>query len=158
MAITPAEFASRARRFAGDLPGVERRTVETAALMVKDTATQQLRQAVGSDLRMSGVGKRGAKVGARYDKGNRSSTAVVRALGPVQLVEGSTKPHRIPRQRKRGRRRVIAIPGVGVRASANHPGTRAKRPWAKAMDRAIPKVPAVIQEETAKALRGVFGG
>ncbi len=158
MVRTPAQFALRARSFANELPKLERRTVEAAAAMVKSTAVSELRRAAGADLRLSGVGKRGARIGARYDRGKSTSTAIVRALGPVQLVESNTKPHRVPKKRTRGRRRVVVIPGVGVRASANHPGTRGKHPWARAMDRAIPKVPAVMSAETSKTLRGHFGG
>lgn len=159
MPITPQQFAHRARSFAADLPSLERRTVNAAALMFKNTATAELRKAVGGDLRMSGVGKRGAKVGARYDQGLSASTALVRLTGPVHLVETNMPAHRIPRTRRRGpRRRVLVIPGVGVRAWANHPGTTGKRPWAKTLNQAAPKVPKVLAAETSKALRGTFGG
>lgn len=159
MAITPQQFAVRARSFVNDLPDVERRGVESAALLVKNAVNAQLRVAVGADLRMSGVRKKGARVGARYEKGQSKSTAVVQAFGPMPLIENDTPPHRIPKVRgRRARKRVVVIPGVGVRAWAHHPGTKGKRPWERAINRSVPKVPAVIQAETGKALRKSFGG
>lgn len=157
MAITPAQFAQRARGFANDLPKVERRAVGAAALVVKNSALTELRSAVGPDLRMSGVGKRGAKVGARYDQAAGSASALVRATGPVHLIENDTKPHKISPKRRRGSRGALSIPGVGVRASVNHPGTRGKKPWAKAVAKARPKVGGIVAAETNKAMRGAFG-
>jgi hypothetical protein len=76
----------------------------------------------------------------------------------VHLIESDTRPHRIPKQRRRGKSRVIAIPGVGVRAYAQHPGTKGKHPWRKGTAKALPKVPAVIAGEVRSAMAAKFGG
>jgi hypothetical protein len=157
MANALTGFAAKARRLSDDMPALERRVVERGALIVKNAVLTEMRAAVGADLRMSGVGRKGAKIGARYDKGNRPSTAVVRATGPAHLIERSTRPHDVPRARARGRR-LIAIPGVGVRASARHPGTRGRRPWARGLAGSVPKIPAVLRDEAAAELRKHFRG
>ena len=108
---------------------------------------------------MSGVGKRGAKLGASFDvRGGANPTGYVRATGPWQLIENDTKARRIPKiSGKRARKRnVLKIPGVGFRASANHPGTKGKRPWAKAMPLAAKTVPAAWRREQSEALKKAF--
>jgi hypothetical protein len=86
-----------------------------------------------------------------------SGTAIIWATGPVHLLESATKPHRIPRTTARGRRRVVVIPGVGVRAWANHPGTHGKHPWAKGVAVAVPRVPQIVDVELNRTMRKHFG-
>lgn len=106
-----------------------------------------MRSDSGGDLRLSGVGRNGAKIGVRV--ANRSSgltsTAKVSASGPLPLIDKRTKPHRVPRLRSRGRRRVIAIPGIGVRAWANHPGTPGKDTWRRGRSKAEPKIDQLMR-------------
>jgi hypothetical protein len=96
-------------------------------------------------------------------QGSGSGTrALVLPVGPVSLVEGDTRRHREPftysgtagaggrrryatagqrtatgglarRRRARGGRRVMVIPGVGVRAYVQHPGTSGRHPVGSAM-------------------------
>jgi hypothetical protein len=132
--------------------------IRQAAQEAKDAQLDTLRRDAGGDLRLSGVGRRGAAIGARYDlRGQgRTTTAEVKATGPVPLLANPTKPHRIPRQGGRRRRRVIAIPGVGVRAWANHPGTRGKDSWNKGRERAEPRVRTVIGRRTDEVVKRAF--
>lgn len=108
----------------------------SAALAAKKIHQARIGADSGGDSRMSGVGKSGGKVGVRYKQ--QGDTVVIEATGPLHLLERPTKPHKIrPRGKKR---RGVVIPGVGVRASANHPGTRGKATWAKGRAAAEPKI------------------
>jgi hypothetical protein len=107
----------------------------------------------GGDYRLSHVGKRGARVGARYDL--RGDTADIKATGPVPLLANPIRPHRIPRANRR-RRGVIVIPGVGVRASANHPGTRGKDSWNKGRERAKPRIKTAVARKSDEVVRKAF--
>jgi hypothetical protein len=76
----------------------------------------------------------------------------------MHLIESDTKAHDIPKARKRGRRRVVVIPGVGVRASAHHPGTHGRHPWRAGVQKSQAKIPAVLRKETVVELGRHFGG
>jgi hypothetical protein len=106
---------------------------------------------------------KGARVDVKVTtQGSGSGTrALVLPVGPVSLVEGDTRRHREPfsyagttgaggrrryatagqrtatggiaRRRRAARRGFLYIPGVGVRAYVNHPGTSGKHPVANAM-------------------------
>jgi len=157
MPKTVAQFAADAHSFAHDMPALERKVVGAAALKVKTTVLVEMRR-IAPSLRLTGVSKRGAKIGVRYDQGHGSSTALVQATGPVQLIESPTRPHRIPKERQRGRRRIVVIPGVGPRASAQHPGTRGQHPWQKGVALSVPQIPKIIQTETHAQMGKYFGG
>lgn len=137
MADSLPVFLEKTARMGGELRRLERNMVVVAAQTVKTSVQTQLAAAGVQNGKLRGVGKRGAKIGVRYDVAG--DTALVRATGPFQLIERDTKAHRIPKVRgARARKRVVAIPGVGVRAWANHPGTKGKHPWAKGVVAAIP--------------------
>ena len=107
-------------------------------------------------MRLSGVGRRGAKVGARFDiKGDGVD---VKATGPLHFVANPMSPHRIPKQRgPRARKRYAVIPGVGVRAYANHPGTRGKNTWNRQSRKAREAASAQIRDRYTKIARKAFG-
>lgn len=137
MADSIATFVHKTARMGDGLRRLEHQTVLIAAVSLKKSVEAQLLIAGVDNGKLRGVGKKGAKVGVRYDLAGK--TALVRATGPFQLIENATKAHRIPRTRgTRARKRYVVIPGVGVRAWANHPGTKGKHPWAKGVAAAIP--------------------
>ena len=148
-----AEFGQkvdRLQRGVSDLPSTQtKRVVQVAKAAYRASAPERLR----------GVGKRGAKLGVR-DNTSRfpdGAKALIFAIGPWQLIEGDTKAHRIPRSRgARARRRVVVIPGVGVRAYANHPGTKGKHPWAKTTDKLKPALPRLYVAALGDELRRIF--
>lgn len=185
MAVTPDQFARQMSTLANRMERNVAGSVGKAALVLKTSVQANLRTAVGSDLRMSGVGRRGAKVGVRYDvKGQRNPTALLRATGPVPLVERNTSPHTIlPRGvgRVQGRRTKLArqaarqnlydalfagTVGAGVRPLAlgngrfayrvSHPGTRGKQPFEKGIERATPAAQKILRNATTKSLAEVF--
>jgi hypothetical protein len=105
----------------------------------------------GGDLRLSRVRSgKGAKIGARYDI--HGDTGTVKAIGPVPLLANPTKPHRIPKKANK----LISIPGIGVRAYADHPGTPGKDSWNKGRDNAEPKVRAAVSKVTDEIIKKAF--
>ena len=128
-----------------------------AANAAKTEQLGVIRRDVGSDLRLSGVGKRGAKVGVRYDLAG-SDRVTVKATGPLHFVAHPMGAHQIPKKRgKRARRRYAVIPGVGVRAWARHPGTSGKDTWNRGAKRARPKMTKAIDQKTSKIIKRGFG-
>lgn len=156
---TPAQFGKKMSALAVSVATTQRRVTIAAAQTVKTATTASIRT-VAPRGRLN-VGKRGARVGVRY-KLERDDKAVVAAFGPVQLIESDTQAHRIPKElvgRGRNRRRNtkrIFIPGVGVRASANHPGTRGQHPWEKGVAAARPHVAPAAAKEYFAPLRRMF--
>ena len=130
-------------RTADGMRKADRRITERAAMTVKKSAQRHL--AVAAPRGRLNVGKRGQRVGVRYDM-KSDHQALVKMTGPAQLIERDTKAHRIPREFKgRGRSRArnmkrLVIPGIGVRMSANHPGTKGKHPWEKSLEGSLRQV------------------
>lgn len=157
---TPTQFAAKMHRTADGMRRAPQQITTRAAQAVKRSAQTQL--AIAAPRGRLNVGKRGAKVGVRYDL--RSDTeAVVRMTGPAHLLERDTKAHRIPREKVgRGRRqrtntKRIVIPNVGVRMSAQHPGTKGKHPWEKGLRASIPEVRQVAGRYYFDTLRKGVG-
>jgi hypothetical protein len=101
-----AKFAAKTRRYALAWQQANTQAVAVSALAAKMAVLAQLGPATGGDLKLSGVGKKGAQVGVRYGvlaSGNPS--ALVRATGPFQLIERDTKAG--PRPRNRVRRNAL---------------------------------------------------
>lgn len=125
------KVAMRMNRLVSEFTSAERTATRQAAMVAKEIQNAAIRSAVGADMRLSGVGPRGARVGTRFNFiGN--GDALVKATGPLHLVENPSKPHAIPgARRRRGPRRPLATP-YGPRWSVNHPGVRdPKQPWKK---------------------------
>lgn len=138
MADSITGFALKTAKMGVELSTLEIRTVQIASLAVKNSVLAQMQVAGVDGGKLRGVGKKGAKIGVRYDIAGKRS--LVRATGPFHLLERPTKAHRTPKEAKSGRakRKVVNIPGVGVRAWANVAGTKGKYPWAKGVAAAMP--------------------
>lgn len=150
-----SDFARRVGRLATAVDKGRTETLRKAGMVGKSEHVDLLRRDSGGDLRLSGVGKRGARIGARFDM-DGAGRVTVKATGPVQFLANPMSPHRIPRQRSRGRRRVVVIPGVGVRAFANHPGTPGKDSWNRAVPEARRKVTKVMLDEYGNIVRSAM--
>lgn len=160
MTSTPAQFAMKMHRAANGITDADRQIATLAAMIVKRSAQREL--AIAAPRGRMNVGKRGQRVGVRFDMRSDDSV-VVRMTGPAHLLERDTKGHRIPREfkgrgRSRGRNvKKLLIPGIGVRMSADHPGTKGKEPWKKGLATALPRLPRVAGEHyfgtVRKALR-----
>lgn len=135
-----------------DLPKTQ---VREAALIVKASTLGFINPASGGDLRLSGVGKKGARVNVRFTLAGSTlePTARVKATGPLQLIENDTKAGVRPRKRRSGRgskRFVGPIQGYF------HPGTKGKHPWFKGVEAARPPVAKLFQSQTSTLLRSIF--
>lgn len=134
---TPIEFAAKMQRAAKELGSAPHGITERGALTLKRSVQGTL--AVAAPRGRLNVGKRGARVGVRYTM--YPSSAKVFMFGPAQLIERDTKPHRIPREGRRRRKpRRLAIPGIGIRMWAMHPGTKGKHPWERGLNIGLPQV------------------
>lgn len=130
-------FLEKTTKMEGELVLFERNVVLVAAQAVKTSVQAQMVAAGVQNGKLRGVGKKGQKIGVRYDLIGK--TALVRATGPFHLIERDTKAHRTPKVRgSRARHRLIVIPGIGVRAFANVKGTKGKHPWEKGVLVAVP--------------------
>ncbi len=149
---SPQQFGRKMGKVAGDMRNTDRRVANATGLVVKQQVQQELLQAAPRG-RLN-VGKKGRKVGVRYDLLDKA--ARVKMTGPAQLLERPTKAHRIPRDTKRGRKKKVFIPGVGVRSAVKHPGTKGKFPWAKGLAQAQPKIGPAAAKEFFAPIRSVF--
>ena len=150
---SPAELRRKLDRLGDDYKDLPLSLVKESSLIVKLAVTRR------APARLSGVGKRGAKLGVRYNVAGSGDDAksLIFATGPFHLIERNTKSHRIPKQRgRRARQRYAVIPGVGVRAYANHPGTKGQHPWEKGVDDAAPAVRKLLGTRSALVLRRIF--
>ena len=156
----PAELSAKFGSFIHDLERGEltREAVEASAVEYKQAGVLAYRRATGGDLKLSRVGRAGGRIGVRYSEptGTTNAATVVRVTGPAHLIDHPTRPHRIPKQRGRGRRRVVNIPGVGVRAHANHPGKPARPTFHPAMRARRPRAMRAFVVRIDKGMRRRF--
>lgn len=152
-----AEFVGKINRAGDAFRKAERDALNEAAFAGKKIIEGSIRSVV-PDLRMS-MGGRNAKVGVRYDiKGTRNPSALMRATGPLHLVENDTSPRVIPKaRRRRGARKMLRLPDGGIRRSVNHPGTKGQQPFAEGRKAAEPVMTKMIRSRYVKVARGVFG-
>lgn len=181
---TPAQFTAKMRKATLEIQGAGKAGVTNVAKTLTHRARQNIAVASGGDSRLSGVGKTGARVGAKYSvRGGDSPTGLVTAIGPLQLIERDTQEHgELPRSvgRIQGRRTKEAryaakqrlynalfgsggFSGAtplstpyGPRYRVQHPGTRGKHPFERAVDATVPDAPRIFQRELEAALRRAF--
>ena len=136
---TPAQFAGKMHRVADGVKRAPREITKRGVLVVKRSVQEKL--AADAPRGRLNVGKRGQRVGVRFDL-RSDNEAIVKMTGPAHLLERDTKAHRIPRERKtsRAKKRYAVIPGVGVRAYANHPGTKGKHTFERGVEDSKPQV------------------
>lgn len=129
------QFAKRLQKIEREIKGASRAAVDAAAFEMKKAVDAEIVR-VAPSRRLRGVGRRGARIGVRYDlKGTKNPTAVVRAFGPLHLIERKTGGHMIaPRRRGRG----LVLKDGQVRRAVHHPGTRGRFPFKKGVERGQP--------------------
>lgn len=131
--ITVEQFAKACSKTPAAIRRAQKPAVTAAAVEVVKVQRRLVAIATGGDSRLSGVGKRGARLSVGFDvKGLTNATAIIQARGPWQFIERDTEAHRIPRQRSRRARKRVAVVGDGpedVYASVMHPGTSGKHPF-----------------------------
>jgi hypothetical protein len=138
------EFAAKIDQAAASIRDAQRDAVADAALAGKGILLANL-----PARQMRNVGRKGARLGARYDiQGRANPTAILYYTGPVHLLNNPTSAHRIePKSRRRGGKRAITVNG-NPRAGADHPGTAGK----KFFERSKPQVRKAATEIVARSL------
>lgn len=170
-----AKFHAKTRRYATAWQQANVRAVQQAALTTKNSVLALTPKT------LSGVGKRGARLGVSYNVrgfyGN--PTALVRATGPFHLIERDTAPHQIPRTASSRRiklesgrlsakreltgrtlsgRKRLRLPGGWVMGPVSHPGTKGKHPFERGVNRAEPLTRQVFRRAHTTALARTFRG
>lgn len=146
-----AALSAKCAAAAKAIKEVQRRAVKDAAQSMRSDVEKSRNAAVGSDGRMSNVGRKGAKLGVQL-KAVGPVDQRLKATGPWPLIESNVPPHAIKPKKKRA---IVIGPGV-VRVSAKHPGTRGKKPWAKGIDAGRPEAVRVLRKQTTDAAFAVF--
>ena len=157
--------------------------VQKEALAATTAVRKRISQAApGGTLRAGGKkkdGARSARVGARFDKLNGDQAgAIVRAQGPVHLIERDTSAHWIPRQlggtithtasgrrrskasvvrRKANVNKVLVIGGNVVQGPIRHPGTKGKHPFKRGVKDFMPSAGRLLEKGAHALIEGVMG-
>lgn len=183
MPTDAAAFALKTRRYATAWQRANRDGVNKAALATKGLIVTQIGRATGGSMRLSGVGKKGSKLGVRYNVrgyyGNIS--AIVSATGALHLIERDTKAHEIPRGSSSRRARTtsgrLSVKRVATGRSLSqgvrlknpqwqsgwatgpfeHPGTKGKAPFEIGVRTAEPIVRGVMRRAHTSSLAATFG-
>lgn len=156
MTQTVSAWAAKAATLPAALVEATPRAVIASGRVLDAQVRANVAQATGGDMVLSRVRSgRGARVDTTLrmiGSGSRTQARVV-PVGPIMLVEEDTRRHREPfryvaartggargysmaRRRSATRRGFLYIPGVGFRSSAQHPGTKGKRPVRRAFQQA----------------------
>lgn len=152
-----AQMSRKLDRAASELARSKRTAVRNAALVTTNAVRDEIRRVAPSG-KLRGVGKNGTRVGARFDQPSED-TAIVRATGPLHLVERDTKAHEIrPKSKGRGAKRTqrkgaIRLADGSFVAVVQHPGTKGQRPFEKGIDKGRPKAIKEMRDVTTKAVR-----
>ena len=180
MAQSPAaQVALRMTKLTREVRGASDTAVTRAAFDAKKIIEREIRSVAPSG-RLRNVGSSGAKIGVRYNvKGATNPTALVRAYGPIHLIENPIQPHTIiPRGvgRARGRTRAARrqakqdlynalfgsqYAGVkplrtpyGPRYRVRHPGVRrSSGPWKRGRMKAAPIIRRTVERSVQDAFR-----
>lgn len=153
----PRDLLRRVDKIETAIERSKRETLRAAAMAAKNAQQDVMTADAGGDLVLGRVRSgKGAKIGARFTVVGDSVT--VQATGPVPLVANAMPPHAIPKTgaRLRRQRKRLAIPGVGVRMSVSHLGTKGKDTWNEGRKRAEPRVKTVIGRRTDGVVRRAF--
>lgn len=162
---TPSQFVAKLATLEARMNANVASSVGEAALVIKKGVQSRLVDAIGADRRMSGVGKRGARVNVRYDvKGTVNPTALLRMTGPAHLIERNTSPHTITARARTttmsGRRRrgasALSLGNGRFAASVKHPGTKGKQPFERGVNAAAPSAQKILANAVTKSLAEVF--
>lgn len=154
-----AQLAAKFGRAAKSLKDAESEGVRDAGIVAKAIFVESLPTRT-----MSGVGRSGARVGARFSqpKGDPPYT-VVQYTGPVHMLNNRVRRHLIgPKgwRRARGTKGKLKFTGGddGIRSGVvEHPGVAGRKFAPDAMRKAAAMAPRQVEMATSRALRRVFG-
>ena len=173
-----AELAKKLERAAGEIDRrsdaevllaqvkVAKRTISTAIRLAAPAMEMHPRKAKGKPQRLS-------VSDVKLDSGSH----IVRANGPLHLIERPTKPHTIPRDlggtlthtatgRKRSAKsrakreaeltKVYRVGNRFVRGPIKHPGTRGKYPFKAGVKAFLPSAGKTFEHGVDTIMRGIF--
>lgn len=150
---SPAELVGKLAKFADSQEIVAHEAVVTATKAVAGTITAELAKVTHGTGRLSGVGKKGARLGVITVL--TANQGIVTARGPWQFIEADTKRHNIAPKKRRGKKALTI--GSGLYASAkNTGGSKGKQPFAKGTIAGEPLAIAAFHAAEDTALREVF--
>lgn len=153
------QLAHKMHRVGVEITGASKTSVQRVARSTKTRLEASLRQGAPS-MRLSGVGRSGAAIGVSAadvrSKGTHAS-ALIRATGPLHLLERDTKAHFIdPTPRSRDVTEALVLLDGQLRGSVYHPGTKGKKLWEKGVKDATPPAVAEMRRSMTQAVvRGV---
>jgi len=139
------------------LPGI--------ALTTKRMLTARIGPATGGDMRLSGVGRRGARIGVRYTITRGGTEAWIAARGPLHLLERGTRGHEITPKRKhavsspaleRSRRDGAGRTNAAARVTVR--GTRARHVWGRAVSDVAPDVGRFYAQRVSERILAAYRG
>ena len=169
MSRTVEELAQNLNSIGKHITSARNDALNAMGAHAKNVILDSARQVV-PDLRLSGVGKGGARINVRYTRAIEH--VLVKATGPWQFIEYDTKPHVITSKGLRGtrksraaavtagtplRRRTKASPtrlniNGSFRAYVKHPGTKGQHPFRDGAKRAQPELPQVAAKVYRQAI------
>jgi hypothetical protein len=123
------------------------------------------RDVTGGDMVLSHMGRKGARLGMRYDVTEQGRTVTMKLVpaGPWILTARGAKPHTIPRATRRRRRgggnaRFVFGPSYQhpVRGPIEHPGTSGKDSIGRALARMRTRAPRDFHDEYVSKLARVM--
>ncbi len=142
---TVSSFTGALAKWPAKVERGQKAAVNAGALHITTHLRATIAAASGDSV-LSGVGKKGAKVGARYNvRGTtKDPDALITATGPLHLLERDTKAGY--RQWKTRRSRRLSGGLAGPRMAMGHPGTQGKAPFAKGVAAAQPTIGRVMHK------------
>lgn len=172
------ELAGKIEKAADYFPAANRAATKGAAEVVKTSVMAEEAAATKGSMLLRNVGK-GARVGVSYKlDGTDPASALVKATGPVKLLEDKIADHliapkgvKVSKGRNSRRNRLKAV-GAGTAAYGpqdvlkigtgyaryamwkSHSG--GKHPWAKGVAAAVPLTPKKFETEYHSAMLRVF--
>lgn len=151
------DFGVKVARFGPNIEMAQSRAVGKACLFAKRSIL------AGAPSHLSNMGKKGVRLGVRYDVKTFGSSVVgmVRAVppGPWAIVERGRKGgYDIPRARKRGGGKVLHFPDGGFARSVKGGAMKGKRPFAKGAVAAEQYTKQVYRNEYVRCVGMTFGG
>jgi len=150
----PGDLKRRVDKIDRAIKTHETEMLRAGAMAAKREQLDVMRTDAGGDLILSRVRSgKGARIGVSFTVGPHE--AIVKATGPLPLLANPIPAHTIPKAGRR-RRKVLAIPGIGPRASAQHPGTKGKDTWEHGRKQAIPKVKVAIGKRSDEVVKRAF--
>lgn len=167
MAGSADQLANRLVSGGREITRANRVGVEKACLAGKNVMLANMTAALGGN-RLSGVGKKGARVGVRYDVvGYQNPVGIIKYTGPVHLANSGTQPHEIePRSRqttakgnrRRGSAKALHFGSSAFFARVHHPGTPGKKFTEKAEKVVLAQSKRIIEQEVRSHLARTFTG